>query len=125
MELFKKFEKKVLNLLASNVLSSDQINDVIYNGELVSYEYTGSGYYLDIRHSNLPKERIVCDKPIVIGEADGIICGFIVFIEDTQLTIECHTWGEINVFEEFRGKDVQVKATVLEKGEFVDLKSLF
>ena len=102
----------------------DELNNIIRESQLVSYEYTGSGYYLEISHSLLPNKRIVCDTPIVIGEAESIICGFIVFIENKQLIIECHSWGELDVTEDFRDKDVQVKATIIEEGKFVDLKSL-
>lgn len=125
MEILKNYEKKVLNLLASDVFSSDEINSIIRDCQLVGYEYTGSGYFLEISHSLLPNNRIVCDRPIVVGEADGITCGFIVFIENNRLTIECHSWGELNVTKDFRDKDVQAKAVAIEEGEFVDLKTLF
>ncbi len=61
---------------------------------LIGYEYTGSGYFLAISHPNLPDKRIVCDEPIVMGEADNITCGFIIFIENRELVIECHSWGK-------------------------------
>jgi hypothetical protein len=92
MEILKNYEQKVLDLLVSGVFSSDELNRIIRESKLVSYEYTGSGYFLEISHPSLPNKRIVCDKPIVIGKADGITCGFIVFIENNQLTIECHSW---------------------------------
>jgi hypothetical protein len=72
MEILKNHEKKVLNLLVSNVFSSDELNSIIRDCQLVVYEYTRSGYFLGITHSLLPNNRIVCDRPIVIGEADGI-----------------------------------------------------
>lgn len=125
MEILKDYEKKVLCLLVSNVLSSDKLDSVFCESELIGYEYTGSGYFLEIQHSHLPKERIVCSRLIVVGETDGITCGFMVFIENNQITIECHSWGEINVTEDFRNRDVQVKATTIKEGKFVDLKSLF
>ncbi len=109
MKVLKNYERKVLSLLVSNVLPPDQLNEVLQNAEFVDYEYTGSGYYLEIHHAFLPKERIVCSEPTVMGEADGIVCGFVVFIDNSKLTIECHSWGEINVPEGFRDKDVQVR----------------
>ena len=109
MEVLKNYERKVLSLLVSNVLPLEQLNEVIQNAEFISYEYTGSGYYLEIHHSYLPKDRIVCSEPALMGEADGIVCGFVVFIENSELTIECHSWGEINVPEEYRNRDVQVR----------------
>jgi hypothetical protein len=119
MEILKDYEKKVLSLLVSDVIPSDKLNDIVRDSELVGYEYTGCGYFLDVSHPFLSKNRIVCDRPIVIGEADGITCGFIVFIENNQLTIECHSWGETDVTEDFRDKGVRVKAVSIEEGKFI------
>jgi hypothetical protein len=53
---------------------------------------------------------MMCDRPLVMGKADGIVCGFVIFIEDGRLTIECHSWGELEVPEDYRDRDVQVAA---------------
>ncbi len=105
----KNYEKKVIEILVSNKLSPKVLANVIQNIEFVGYEYTGSGYFLKIRHSDLPKNRIVCDKPILIGKAEHIQCGFIIFLENKELTIECHSWGEIEVPEDFREKNVEIQ----------------
>lgn len=107
-EIFKDYEEKVLDILVSKTLSFKKLNEIIRNSEFVGYEFTGSGYYLTVRHQNLPKERIVCSKPALIGEAENIECGFVVFLENNELTIECHSWGELEVPENFREKNVQL-----------------
>ncbi len=97
------YEKKVISLLASEVLSSDQLDNVLRDGEIVGYQDdNGSGYFIHIRHACLPKERIVCHKPTVIGEIYNIACGFVIFIQDDELTIDCHSWGEDDIPEGFR-----------------------
>ncbi len=111
MNTFKEYEKKVLYLLASGVLSPEQIESLTSEGEFISYEYTGSGYFFSLKHPCLPKARVVCSEPLVMGYADGVDCGFVVFIENGELTIECHTWGSIDFPEGFRNKDVQIKVT--------------
>jgi len=106
--------------LVSQVLSPETVREIIDNAELVSYKNTGCGYFLDIRHPDLPEERMVCHKPIVIGEADGFTSGFVVFIENGGLTIECHEWGgEPNMPEDFRDKDVHVRPVKVEDGKFI------
>lgn len=108
-DLFKNYEKKVLETLVSSKISSDDLSSIIMNAELVDYEYTGSGYFLTVQHSSVPEQRIVCDKPSLMGEAGKIICGFIVFLENNELTIECHSWGEVEIPEDFRERDVKVQ----------------
>ena len=97
-------------MLTPGVLSPQEIDAVIREGELAEYDYTGCGYFLKIKHPVLPSARVVCDKPKLTGTADGIISGFVVFIEDGHLTIECHSWGDVDVPEWFRNRDVEVAA---------------
>jgi hypothetical protein len=110
-EIFKDFEIKVLQILITNKLSTQKLNEIIQTAEFVSYEYTGSGYFLTVRHSNLLVERQVFSDPIVIGEVNKISCGFVVFLENKEMTLECHSWGEIDVPEDFRNKKVEIKIT--------------
>lgn len=110
MSLLREYEKTVVRLLASRVLSPQQLDAVIREGELVEYDYTGCGYFLTIKHPALPTERIVSDTPKLTGSANGIISGFVIFIEDGRLTIECHSWGDVDVPEWFRDRDVQIAA---------------
>jgi hypothetical protein len=108
-EIFNSYEKKVLEMLVSNNLLAVKLTDIFQDAEFVGYEYTGSGYFLTVRHPNLPENRIVCHKPEIIGEAENIECGFIVFLENKELTIECHSWGEIEIPENFREKNVELR----------------
>lgn len=111
MNILREYEKTVVQLLAARVLSPQQLDAVIREGELVEYDYTGCGYFLTVKHPALPTTRVVCDTPKLTGTADGIISGFVIFIEDGELTIECHSWGDVDVPEWFRGRDVRVAAT--------------
>jgi hypothetical protein len=111
MSMFREYEGKVLRLLVAGVLSPEQLEAVVREGELVSYDYTVSGYFLTVRHASLPEERVVCDRPLLTGSADGVICGFVIFIENGEITIECHSWGDVDVPEGFRDKEVLVATT--------------
>lgn len=116
----KDYERIVLKILLSGKFPADQIDVINRECEFVGYEYTGSGYFLKIRHPLFPTERMVLHEPIVMGEADGQTCGFVVFIEKNELVLECHSWGEIEVSENFRASYVQIrKATALPSGEVV------
>jgi hypothetical protein len=110
MSVLREYEKTVVHLVASSILPQQQLDAVIQEGELVEYDYTGCGYFLTIKHPALPTVRIVCDTPKLTGSADGIISGFVIFIERGQLTIECHSWGDVDIPEWFRDRDVQVDA---------------
>ena len=109
MSVLKTFERDVLDRLAAGALSAEQIEAVASEGTFVSYEYTGSGYFLTLAHPSLPKERTVCSRPAIMGHADDIDCGFVIFIENGELMLECHTWGEIDVPEDFRSRSVKLE----------------
>ena len=104
------YEETFVRWLVTGVLSSQQVDAVIREGEFVKYDYTGCGYFLTVRHPFLPVARVVCDTPKLSGSADGIVAGFVIFIENCELTIECHSWGDVDVPEWFRSRDVQVAA---------------
>jgi hypothetical protein len=108
MSVLRDFEVRVLRLLVSGLLSAEQLAALISEGELERYDYSGVGYFLTLRHQSLPVEGIACHVPVVSGSADGVTCGFIAFIEGGRLTIECHTWEEAGIPEDFRDRDVQV-----------------
>ncbi len=111
MSVLKGFEQQAVDLLLEGVLPRTTIQAVKDNAELVNYEHTGVGYFLTLRHPALPRERLVCDKPTVIGQSEGIESGFIVFIENHELVLECHSWGADHVPETYRDENVQITAT--------------
>ena len=113
MTVLRNYEQKVVRLLTPRVLSPQQIDSVIHEGELVEYDYTGCAYFLTLRHSTLPVARVVCNEPKLAGTADGIYSGFVIFIQNGQLTLECHSRGDVDVPEWFRDRDVQVAEAFL------------
>ena len=108
--MLKAYEWEVIRLLAAGVLSPGQIDVLASEAESVAYEHTDGGYFLTLTHGSLPAERVVCDKPLVTGMADGVGCGFVVFMEGGKLTLECHSWGDVNIPEGFRDGNVEITA---------------
>lgn len=88
----------------------DQVTAVLDSASIVSYEHTGVGYFLTVRHATLPSHRVVCDKPLLTGRYGDVECGFVVFLEDGELTLECHSWGAGGIPENFREWPIEIKA---------------
>ena len=109
MGIFRDFEIHVLHLLVAPKLGAETVEALERDAELVSYEYSGVGYFLTVKHPSLPSTRIVFHKPSVVGRAGNTQSGFVVFVENGELMLECHTWGEIDVPENFREQDVIVE----------------
>jgi len=113
MTVLKNFEARVIDLLTQGVLSAETIAALKEDAELVDYHTTGNGYFLTVRHPGLPTNRIVCDRPTLIGESRGVDTGFVIFIEDGELTIECHGWGDKEIPIAYRDQDVRITATAI------------
>jgi hypothetical protein len=108
MKSLRPFEIEVLRILLAEVLTDVQWAEVEnYSGKAV-YEYTGSGYFLTLPISDLPQTRRTFSEPAVAGEAEGVNCGFVAYLENGNVLLECHSWGEIDVPEGFRELNVQV-----------------
>jgi hypothetical protein len=106
MHALRNFEIDAIRLLANSTLDKSQLDCLASFTGSVEYEYTGSGYYLTVRMPMLPDIRSTLAHPFVMGEADGIGCGFVVFLEPGALTLECHTWGAVDVPNDFRERNV-------------------
>lgn len=72
---------------------SEQEIKLITKSSITGYEFTGAGYLLELTNKILPTERFVVSEPIIVGIASLCEVGFILFLENHKLTIECHSWG--------------------------------
>src|SRR5688572_29857747 len=109
MSVLARFEVEVLKLMGPPDLSPDAIEGIAREAALVGYEYSGSGYFLTIAHPQLPAKVSTWGEPIVVGHADGVDCGFVLFVGRHEMMIECHTWGPVDVPADFRTKNVRVE----------------
>ncbi|WP_373050421.1 hypothetical protein [Thalassovita aquimarina] len=108
MAVFSNFEKQVVDLLTEGSLSRGLRSRLNDEATRVDLRVSGTGYFLTVRHDDLPVERAVFDQPLLVGEADEILTGFIIFVENHELTIECHSWGGCDVPKGYRDLDVQI-----------------
>jgi len=108
---FRKFEIDVISILGEEYLSATQMGFLSsYCGDL-NYSYTGAGYYLTLNHASLPNKDASVSSPNVMGESGNYVAGFLLFLGGNELTLECHTWGPLDVPCNFR--DLPIKVSVL------------
>ena len=108
MSILKQFEIDVLSRLGGRALSERQITQISAEGEIVSLDFTGVGYFLTLKHESLAPTRLVLDEPIVSGTVGDLLTGFIAFVENGELTLECFSYGGDAVPKTYRDLDVQV-----------------
>ena len=109
MRTIREFELEAIQIMGSGVLTPDQLTILESLSRPAEYEYTGSGYFLKVQDPSLPEAKRTLSSPPVVGEFDGIICGFVVYLGNRELTLECHTWGPVDVPEGFRDCAVSVR----------------
>ena len=108
MSNLRKHEKIVLDRLVSGTIAPDLLEKIKENARISDYYATGYGYFLTIEHAELPAKRIVCSEPMVVGDNAGIETGFVVFIENRSLTIECYSLGADEVPRDYRDRHVTI-----------------
>jgi len=106
MTAFLPFEAEAIRLQVGNELSSEVLDSVLAVDD-AAYDYTGWGYFLRVKHPGLPAERSI-PGPAVVGVGDGVLAGFVVFLQNNELTLECHGYGDVAVPPDFRERDVKV-----------------
>ncbi len=94
--------------MAVGVLTELQLDLLRRAEKLDNYDYTGCGYFLTIKDVRLPSERLVLSNPPVVGSAGDVQAGFLVFLGEHELVLECHTWGSVDVPADFRQLDVVI-----------------
>lgn len=108
MGTLRIFEIDVIRLLGAGILSDEQFSLLRDIAEPALYEYTGNSYFLTVRHPALPNMLRTLSTPSVIGNFGELQCGFVVFLGEHELTLECHSWGDMDVPAGFRDLTVSV-----------------
>lgn len=109
MNAFRPFELHAIRLMGADILSAEMLAALETVDTIEHYEYTGSGYYLTVKHACFAPERVTLSRPFVIGIAGDVTAGFIAYIGDGTLTLECHTWGAVDVPADFRELPVAIE----------------
>jgi hypothetical protein len=105
VSVFTEYEREVVTALVSATLPPALVESVLAEATLVSLETTGAGYFLTVTHPGLPVARTFCNKPLIVGRSGELECGFVVFVQDAELMLECHGWG-LGLPDDFRTRDV-------------------
>lgn len=88
----KEFERTIIGeLLEMSELKNIALSEAADN-EVV--EFSGSGYFLTIKDSMLPKHRIVLNRPDIRGKLGGIDVGYVAFVENSELMLECYSYDQ-------------------------------
>jgi hypothetical protein len=119
MRALRDFEIKAIRILADGVLSPAQLDAVFSARELSSYNHTGVGYFASIAHCSLPDTPQALSVPFVAGRIGESECGFVCFLGDGQITLECHPVSGPDVPTDTRDLPVQVSA---EPSNVIDLR---
>jgi len=110
------YEIEVLELMLKGEFSSQEI-DKICKSEIKNYEFTGAGYFLQLRNEIFPINRKVISNPMIMGKGENHDVGFVLFMQNRTLTIECHSWGEGNPPESIRQEKLVIKIIQEHKNE--------
>jgi hypothetical protein len=102
------FEIEVLKLMLAEKYSIEELNKIISTYEVSNFEYTGAGYFLELKCNNLDLERETIHAPLVMGKRKDLDVGFLLFVEKDAITIECHSWGDKNPPADIRELQLEI-----------------
>jgi hypothetical protein len=108
MRVLRDFEVRAVEMLSGSLLTQDELRHVA-SASVGNYEFTGGGYFVTVSSPQLPPYGGTSSTPMVVGEASGIYCGFVLYVDSHQVTLECHVWGEAELPTGFRDMPVNVR----------------
>ena len=74
-------------------------------------------YFLELTNKILPKDRKTISEPTLFGRGYNFEVGFLIFIENSKLTLECHSWGEKKPPETIREKSIAIEIIELDNNK--------
>ena len=88
----KEFERQIIGEL----IEMSKIKNVSFSGSVddEAVEFSGAGYFLTIKDYRLPKHRIILDAPDIRGKLGGIEVGYLAFVENSELKLECFSYDQ-------------------------------
>jgi hypothetical protein len=116
MLAFREFEVEAIEIMLAGVLTSEQLLAVKQHRGPVEIEHTGAGYFVTVSHPLLPEASSTASTPAVIGESGGLHCGFVVFLSNQGLTLECHAWSSEEIPKGFREGHVVISTPAINTG---------
>ncbi len=86
------------------------IGAILDEAQLVEFDHAGVGYFLTVSHPELSVERMVSEGPTPYGTAEGVLCGFVAFIENRELTLECYdlAFQDRGMPEDIRERNIEI-----------------
>ncbi|MGR3635000.1 MAG: hypothetical protein ACU0BK_03645 [Shimia sp.] len=84
------------------------LETILSNPTAFKVEETGAGYLLTVCHRDLPLARHVFSQPLLTARIGEVLVGFIVIIQDHELTLECFGYGDEDLPKFLRGAQFQL-----------------
>lgn len=107
--MFREFECVAIRTLLSPRLPAEIVDRVLDEAEFVSFDHTVVGYFVTVRHPSLPIERAAFNEPSVSATSGDLDVGFIAFVENWELMLECHVWGDSELPSDVRDRTFEVR----------------
>ena len=106
---FKPYEVALLQVLLAEDFSREQLSQILDGASEQHIESNGYGFYVSVRHPAVgDMRRVISAPPSLAGHCGGRSAGFIVFLENNQLTLEIYPWDGDCLPDSFRDGDVTI-----------------
>ena len=110
---FRAFELIVLRAVLAEEFTPAQFGQILEEAVANDVTYTGWGFYISMRHPLIGEARRLYSAPPALSahSTEGRIAGFMMILENQQLTLEIYPWDppEDGLPAEFRDSDVQIR----------------
>lgn len=103
-----QYEVEVLQLMLQSKLGADVWNGFLENCRIVTFGFTGNGYFLTIKQRDCLFEKETIHNPVVIGKTANFDVGFLLFLEEDEIILECHGWSETSPPENIRDLNIEI-----------------
>lgn len=106
---FQQYEIDAIHWLVGDAIDFNVLESALVTDRL-KVKHTGVGYFATVTYEQLPKSRQVFSGTEIAGRFGDIDLGFVVFVENHELTLECFTYDD-ELPDTVREQGVSIVAT--------------
>ncbi len=106
---FTDYEVEVLGILLRQSDLFQNLRCAIRKSKSIDVRYTGYGFFITATNPSFGIERRIYSDLLIQAKADGATAGFIVFLENSELTLETYPLDSIPLPSNFRERQVVIE----------------
>lgn len=110
-----QYEIDVFVKMLDEKFPAGNVKQIIAEAVISNYEFTGTGYLLELTHDGINLHNELIYIPVIKGSHGSLCVGFTLFTEKNTITMDCYSWDLSRLPENFRELPIELTTEMPEE----------